>query len=568
MAIPKILTAKRKKLFFKLVVIGFTQAALTIMTALLIRLVFDQWIVQNKNEFGDLAIFTIVGLVLAASLTALMRYGERVTAERLGQQYTYEVRLALFDQLVAIAPWTLQKRSKGGHLLRFIGDLTALRQWVSQGLAILTVALVTAVSALIVLGFINAVLAATVAGVLLIGGLTGLTSGQNIHNRVKDSRKFRARIAANINEKIAYLPVVQMFNQIRRERSRISKQSIRLKQAMIHRAKAIGRLRGITEASNGLATICVLFVGAYEISRGQTTPGMVVASMSILGMLLPSFRNLGRIYEYWHSYQVALERVNAFMDVPELIIDKTDATKLKVTQGKIDFRNINFGDIFNNLNGTVSGQTTLAIVGPNGAGKSTLISMLSRLIDPDSGDVFIDGQNIKDCTLSSIRQVIGIVSPDLPLLRGSLERNLRYRHRKASVKELEKVCALCGVDKVIAELPNGLSSRIIDGGMNLSFGQRQRISLARALLGEPKILLLDEADANLDHNSKELLSKVLASFSGTAIVITHNYDRVMQADRVWYLAQGHIVESGTPTELFKQNSETAALFNFDLKAVG
>jgi len=568
MAIPHILTAKRKKLFFKLIVIGFTQAALAIMTALLIRFVFDRWITHSQNEFGSLAVFIIVGLALAASLTALMRYGERVTAERLGQQFTYDARLALFDQLVVIAPWTLQKRSRGGHLLRFIGDLTALRQWVSQGLAILTVASVTAISALIALSFINAILAATVAVVLLIGAGVSLASGQKIHDKVKESRKFRARIAANVNEKIAYLPVVQVFNQIPRERSRISKQSLRLKQAMINRAKIVGRLRGVTEASNGFATICVLFVGSYEVSQGQATPGMVVASMSILGMLLPSFRNLGRIYEYWHSYQVALERINVFMDTPELIVDQAGATKLKVTQGKIDFHNINFGDIFNNLNGTVSGQTKLAIVGPNGVGKSTLINMLARLIDPDSGDVFIDDQNIKHCTLSSIRRVIGIVSPDLPLLRGSLERNLRYRHRKASAEELEQVCALCGVDKVISELPNGLSTRIVDGGMNLSFGQRQRISLARALLGKPKILLLDEADANLDHNSKKLLDNVLASFSGTAIMITHNYDRVVQADQVWYLNEGRIIESGTPDELFKQHSKTAALFNFDLKAAG
>ncbi len=567
MSIPNILTAKRKKLFFKLIVIGFTQATLAVMTALLIRFVFDHWITHQHNEFGQLVFFIVAALVLLASITALMRYGERVTAERLGQQYTYEVRLALFDQLVDIAPWTLQKRSRGGHLLRFIGDLTALRQWVSQGLATLTVALVTAVFALIALSFINAILAATVASVLLLGAGVSLASGQQIHDRVKDTRKFRARIAANVNEKIAYLPVVQVFNQTRRERSRLSRQSLRLKDAMINRAKIIGRLRGVTEASNGFATICVLFVGSFEVSQGRSTPGMVVASMSILGMLLPSFRNLGRIYEYWHSYQVALERINSFMDTPELIIDQAGATKLNITQGKIDFHNINFNDIFNQLNGTIAGQTKLAIVGSNGTGKSTLMNMLLRLVDPDSGDIFIDDQNIKHCTLSSIRQTIGVVSPDLPLLRGSLERNLRYRYRKASADELAQVCKLCGVDKVIAELPDGINTRIIDGGMNLSFGQRQRISLARAILGNPKILLLDEADANLDHTSKKLLDQILASFSGTVIMITHNYDRVSKADYIWHLADGGIVEKGTPNELLKQNGATSALFNFHLKAV-
>lgn len=561
MAMPKILTARRKRLFFKLIVIGFVQAGLTIMSALLIRYVFDHWVTQSQHEFGEPALVVIIALILTAVLGALMRYGERVTAEQLGQNYTYDMRLALYDQLVAIAPWSLQKRSRGGHLLRFIGDLTALRQWISQGLATLTVAVVTAFSALLVLAFINGILALTVALILFVGAAISIASGHKIHDRVKESRKFRARIAANVNEKIASLPVVQVFNQVRRERRRLSKQSVRLQRAMINRAKIIGRLRAITEATNGFATICVLFVGSFEVSQGRTTPGMVVASMSILGMLLPSFRNLGRIYEYWHSYRVALERIHYFMNTPELIVDQEDAQRLRVKKGKIEFKNIHLEAIFNNLNGTIPGRTKLAIVGPNGVGKSTLMNMISRLVDPDSGDILIDDQNINDCTLSSLRRIMGIVSPDLPLLRGNIERNLRYRYRKASAEELADVCTLCGVDKVIADLPKGMQTRIVDGGMNLSFGQRQRITLARALLGKPKILLLDEADANLDYNSKKLLDKILDSYSGTVVMITHNFERVTQADFVWYVAEGRILESGTPSELFAQESLTATLFN-------
>jgi ABC-type multidrug transport system fused ATPase/permease subunit len=277
MAMPKILTAKRRRLFFKLIVIGFVQAGLTIVAALLIRYVFDHWVIQVQHEFGEPALVVIIALILTAVLGALMRYGERVTAEQLGQNYTYDMRLALYDQLVAIAPWTLQKRSRGGHLLRFIGDLTALRQWISQGLATLTVAVVTAFSALLVLAFINGILAFTVALILFVGAAISIASGHKIHDRVKESRKFRARIAANVNEKIASLPVVQVFNQVRRERRRLSKQSVRLlKRAMINRAKIIGRLRAITEATNGFATICVLFVGSFEVSQGRTTPALKI----------------------------------------------------------------------------------------------------------------------------------------------------------------------------------------------------------------------------------------------------------------------------------------------------
>jgi len=567
MALPKMLTPGRRILFLKLVAIGFAQAILTIATALLIRFVFDRWIMHSHNDFGEVAFFTVVALMLTATLSAAMRYGERVNAERLGQQYSNEIRLALYDQLVAIAPWALQKKSRGGHLLRFIGDLTALRQWLSQGLATLTVTLVTTVVALAALAMINVTLAATVTLILLTGGVIAVSSGHKMHERVKESRKRRARIAANVNEKIASLPVVQVFNQIRRERRRLFRQSQRLKVAMINRAKVIGRLRGITEATNGYATICVLFVGAYEVSQDHTTPGMVVAAMSVLGMLLPSLRNLGRIYEYWHGYRVALERIQFFMETPELITDQRDTKPLEITQGKIEFQKVSIGNIFHDLQGTVPGRARLAIVGPNGGGKSTLLNMVARLVDPDSGEILIDEQNIKHCTLSSIRRVIGIVSPDLPLLRGSIEYNLRYRNRNATDQELLQVCSLCGVDQVVSEMPEGINSRIVDGGVNLSFGQRQRIALARALLGNPKILLLDEVDANLDQASKRLLDQILADYSGTVIMITHNYERAAKADCIWYLDDGRIIESGKPFELLNRNGPTSTLFTFNLPAV-
>jgi ATP-binding cassette subfamily B protein/subfamily B ATP-binding cassette protein MsbA len=565
MAIPNILSPDRNRLFVKLIAIGLAQALLTIVTALLIRFVFDRWITGIHHDLGVIAVVTAAALMLTTCFSALMRYAERVNAERLGQQYTYEVRLALYDQLVSIAPWTLQKRSRGGHLLRFIGDLTALRQWLSQGLATLIVALVTSVIAISALAFINAFLAFTVFFILLAGAGIAMISGQTMHERIKDARDKRARIAANVNEKLATLPVVQVFNQIKRERNVLSKQSRRLQKAMISRAKVMGQLRGVTEATNGFATLCVLFVGAHEVSQGRTSPGMVVASMSILGMLLPSFRNLGRIYEYWHSYQVSLQRIETFMNTSDLIVDRHKTRRLKITSGEIRFENVSMGDVFSDLNGTVTGGMKLAVVGPNGAGKSTLIDMIGRLVDPDSGKIFIDDQAIKRCSLTSIRRVIGMVSPDLPLLRGSIERNLRYRKRNASIEELEQVCQLCGVDKVIAELPDGLNTRVTDGGVNFSFGQRQRIALARALLGSPQILLLDEADANLDHTTKQLLDDILDNYQGTVIMVSHQYDRIIKADQIWHLDEGRIIESGTPSDLFTKSGATSALFNVHLK---
>ena len=190
----------------------------------------------------------------------------------------------------------------------------------------------------------------------------------------------------------------------------------------------------------------------------------------------------------------------------------------------------------------------VAIVGPNGAGKSTLLSLVARLFDPDEGRIYLEGKNLLEYRFTSLRRSIGMVSPELPLLRGSIKRNLLYRFPKALPEEFEPIWKLCGVDEIIAELPEGLNTRIAERGQGLSTGQRQKISLARALLGNPPLLLLDEADANLDVQAAELLDRVLASYSGTVIIVTHRPERLSKVDLIWSLDQGSLVSVVTPEQ--------------------
>jgi ABC-type bacteriocin/lantibiotic exporter with double-glycine peptidase domain len=186
----------------------------------------------------------------------------------------------------------------------------------------------------------------------------------------------------------------------------------------------------------------------------------------------------------------------------------------------------------------------IALVGPNGAGKSTLLSLAARLIDPDKGRILLDGQNIAKCSLSSTRRAIGMMSPDLPLLRGKIDKNLRYRWPEAPDEEVKRVKTLCEIDKVVGELREGDQTRLTEGGGNLSLGQRQRIALTRALLGNPSILLLDEADAHMDHSTGMLLDKILAEYRGTVLLVTHNPDRLSSADIIWSIKKGQLVDKG------------------------
>jgi len=161
------------------------------------------------------------------------------------------------------------------------------------------------------------------------------------------------------------------------------------------------------------------------------------------------------------------------------------------------------------------------------------------LHDPDQGRVLIDDQNVAICSIESLRANIGMVGPDLPLLRGSIERNLKYRFPKASPDQVHEVSRLCGLDEMVAGLADGLRTRVSDGGRNLSAGQRGRLALARALLGKPPILLLDEADANLDGESEELIRRVLQSYTGTVLMVSHRQPGISQIDQVWHLGANH-----------------------------
>jgi ATP-binding cassette subfamily B protein/subfamily B ATP-binding cassette protein MsbA len=547
-------------LLARLVGIGFAQAGMTIATALLVQYAFDRWVTPADADIEIAGLAILLALLAATGIHAWLRLRERVEAERLGQSYAYAVRLALYDRLGALPPRALQRRSRGGNLLRFVGDLTALRQWVSLGLARLCTATTVTMVAVTALGFVNLVMAGAVAVVLVAGAASAYYSGRNMQGAVRESRRRRARLAANVNEQLTSMPVVQVFDQVDRERSRLRRQSRRLYDAMIERSKIIGRLRAVTEATSGIAAAAVLMLGAFEVSQGRASAGTVVAAMSVLGMLVPALRDLGRIHEYWHGYSVALEKIQSFMETPSMANESLDASPLSVDSGGIELADISLDGVFDGLSASAPAGSVVSIIGPNGSGKSTLLNLVARLTDPDHGRVMIDNNNIAEHSLASIRRHIGMVSPDLPLMRGSLERNLRYRCPGASAEELRRVCEMCGVDEVLAALPDGLQTRIKEGGINLSLGQRQRIALARALLGDPKILLLDEADANLDPPSVAVLETVLASYQGTVLFVTHRLERIVNSDLLWYVDSGRVVQSGPPARLLQEHGPAQLVF--------
>ncbi len=546
---PAIFSAARRWLFLRLVVNGTIQAVTIIGSMLLVRHAFD---VLLNPEFDDpevhlfdlsqvweIALFAL-GLMSLTGLAAWLRYMEQVDAERLGQAFIHEVRLSVFDGMKHFSPRALSNRSTGSSMLRFVSDLSSIRRWVSLGLARIVVSLIVTVTSISVLAWLDAYLALCAVVILTLGLAWNMRMGTNMRQVISEARQRRGYLAANINEKIRSHVVIQAFNQQTSERRRFRRQSKRLSDAMIQRARASAGMRIVNDGATALSLAAILSFGAFEVFRNQTGAGNVVAAMAVVGFLSTAFRDLGRVHEYFQDYRVSTQKILEFMETRRLRGRSSRRPALQVSKGEIELQGVSVRGVLEDLSATISGGARLAIIGDNGAGKSTLLQVIARLVDPDRGKVLIDGQDIRACNMASVREAIGIVSPDLPLFKGSVRYNLCYRKPQASAEEVGRVCHLCKIEELLEQLPGGESFRVKEGGKNLSLGQRHRLALARALLGQPEILIVDEIDANLDAQAIKVFEDVVKTFAGTVLMVSRSEERLDLADSYWYLADGKL----------------------------
>jgi ABC-type multidrug transport system fused ATPase/permease subunit len=549
--LPPVLDRRRRPAFVRLVLNGLFQAGAIIGAMILVRHAFNVMLnpafddpevhLFDMREVWQVALFAL-GLLACTGAAALLRMAERIDAERLGQSYVHRIRLLLFDSMAKFAPRALASQSTGAVALRFVGDLNALRRWVSMGLARIVVAAIVVPSTLGFMAWLDPWLALGCALVLGLGLVGNLLLGPRMHRTVAEARRRRGHLAANITEKIASFAVLQAFDQVRRERARFSRHSRRLRDAMVERAQSSGQMRVITEGATAVSMALVLSQGALEVFWGMTSSGNVVAALAVVGFLVGPLRGLGRVHEYYQAARVSREKVEDFLQTRRMRGRSPRREALTPADGTIRVEGVSVAGALSDVSAIVEGGQRVALLGANGSGKSTLLYVIARLVDPDAGRVLIDGQELGECNIASVRRAISLVSPDLPLLRGSLESNLRYRWPDAPDEEVARVRRICGLDELLDKLPRGARFRVQEGGQNLSLGQRHRLTMARALLGNPAILLLDEFDANLDEETRALLDVVLEEFPGTVVMITRDEARIARADCIWRLEEGRMVE--------------------------
>jgi ATP-binding cassette subfamily B protein len=329
----------------------------------------------------------------------------------------------------------------------------------------------------------------------------------------------------------------------------------------------MGAFSTTTRVFDGIMYIVVVMVGAIFMIKGYIKPGDYVAYILYVATLIASVRRIIEFMEQFQRGMTGIERFAEIMEIEPDITDAEQATELKDVNGDIEFKHVTFGygedSVLTDINLKVEKGQSIALVGPSGGGKTTMCSLIPRFYELDSGEILIDGKSIKDITLKSLRENIGIVQQDVYLFSGSVFENIAYGKPGASLAEVQAAAKMAGADEFIAKLPQGYDTYVGERGVKLSGGQKQRISIARVFLKNPPILILDEATSALDNESEKIVQESLERLAKgrTTFTIAHRLTTIKNATEILVLTSDGIVERGTHSELLEKKGIYYNLYN-------
>jgi ATP-binding cassette, subfamily B, bacterial MsbA len=511
-----------------------------------------------KNNTAVLPMILLL-VVTVSAIKGLLMYLQIVQSSSFIQRMTTDIQRKVFDHVIA-ADFAVATRTAPGQLLsKFFNDIGNLQ------LATQTIIGTAIRDVLTLIGYIGAMfylnwqLMAIVMAIYPIAVLPIMSVSKRLHRVAKETQSQLGTMMSLITEQLSSPRLIKTF---RLERYATDKVNASFEQVLKLQLKGIrskARLEPILEALGGLAVAGVGIFAYWQISGGRATPGDFAGFLSALLLAAQPIRALGRLSGKLQEGLAGAESVYALLDEIPRVVDKVGAKPLVVKDGTITFENVSFAyESAKNANAIVDvslkvpGQKTVALVGRSGAGKSTMINLVPRLFDLSGGRILIDGQNLADVSLASLRGQIAIVSQDVTLFDDTIRANIALGRLDATEGEIYAAAKAAAAHDFILAQPDGYDTGIGDRGQRLSGGQRQRIALARAILKDAPILLLDEATSALDTESERLVQDALAQFTRnrTTLVIAHRLSTIQNADLICVMDEGRIIELGSHAELF------------------
>jgi len=513
--------------------------------------------------------FIIMGILVAAYLLkALFMYVVTYWGHTLGVRMEADMRRDLFSHMQTLS-FRFFDKNRTGHLMsRVTTDLFDITELAHHGPEDLFISLVTIIGAFCVMLTINVKLALVLIVLVPVGILFTMLQRKRMMGASKRVKERTAGINAGIESSISGARVAKAFTNEAFEVEKFMENNERFKRSKGEFYSAMAVFTSGVDFFTSLFSVAVIAFGGYLIMRGEFDyVGLITFSLYVSAFLQP-IRKLSTFMEQFSSGMAGFHRFRELLSERPEITDKPDAVTLKNVKGDIVFDDVSFSyndktKVLEHLNLKIDAGRTLALVGPSGGGKTTLCHLIPRFYETSGGRITIDGHDIKDVTLLSLRQNIGIVSQDVFLFAGTIKDNIRYGRIDATDEEIVEAAKRAEIHDMIMEMENGYDTQVGERGIRLSGGQKQRISIARIFLKNPPILILDEATSALDTVTEKRIQKAFEELAAgrTTIVIAHRLSTVKNADEIIVIGEEGVSERGTHEQLLSLGGEYAALYN-------
>src|SRR6266545_2081950 len=520
-----------------------------------VKLAIDEGI----GKHNLVALRNIVLMYFAVSAIQLVTNIARVRImSRVGQHILYDVRTAMFDHLQKLSLSFYNRYSVGRVITRVINDVGTLREFVTWAvLAIVrnVLAIIGTLIAMLTLNLRLSLLTFTVLPLMVLATILFRQAARRNYRKVRAAVSWTNSVLA---ENVNGVRVVQAFSRQSHNYANFRDYVNRyFLERSLDAAKVASVFTPIVDVLGAIATAVVVYVGGTAVLGESITAGVLIAFVLYIDRLFDPIRDLSRRFDTLQSTMAGGERILELLNTPIEVRDAEDAREMESVTGDVRFEDVSFhySDdptlVLDGINLDVDAGQTVALVGETGAGKTTIVKLLTRFHDPTAGSVRLDGVDLRTVTQESLRRQMGMVLQDPFLFNGSVKENILFGRLGASNEDVIAAAKVVGAHDFIMRLKNGYETSVEEGGATLSVGQRQLISFARALLANPRILILDEATSSVDTQTEQIIQKALTTLlkGRTSFVIAHRLSTITNADKIVVIHDGKIIEHGTHTEL-------------------
>ncbi len=509
----------------------------------------------------------LVGISLVKSV---FQYWMRVILIGISRDVEYDLRNDLFRHLVILSADFYGKRRTGDLMARATNDLNAVRMMLGPGVMYWTETSLTFVLAIaIMLGMDWRLTVLSILPAPLVS-LAVILFGRRIHERFERIQSMFSDISSRVQENLSGVRMIRAYVQEQPELERFEELNRSYIRQNIRLARISGLFQPLLEALIGVTFLIVLWAGGYQVLQGRISLGSFVAFNTYMGMLVWPMIAMGWVVNLMQRGSASLGRINEILRERPSIAPPPEPAELSAVRGRIELRSVSVlypaGAALRNIDLVIEAGTTLAVVGHTGSGKTTLVNLIPRLIDPTEGTVLLDGIDLRELSPQALRRHIGFVPQETFLFSASVAENIAFGVENATPEEIRRAAELAGLAPDVESFPDGYKTLVGERGVTLSGGQKQRTAIARAILRDPRILILDDALSSVDTLTEERILSGLAEVmrGRTVILISHRVSTVRLADRIVVLEKGAIVEQGTHAELAAAGGYYADLYQKQL----